>query len=69
MPSVAPLVKIAQNLGTTISSLMENDGWAKAIITSRSEAEQKLMPTEKGYSIFPYASGYHGKNAAFSFCS
>ncbi len=53
MPSVATLVKIAQNLGTTISSLMENEGWAKAIISSRSEAEQKLIPTEKGYAIFP----------------
>ncbi|WP_293788751.1 helix-turn-helix domain-containing protein [uncultured Pedobacter sp.] len=61
MPSVATLVKIAQNLGTTISNLMENDGWAKAIVASRSQAEQKLMPTEKGYSIYPYASEYHEK--------
>jgi transcriptional regulator with XRE-family HTH domain len=61
MPSVATLVKISQNLGTTISSLMENEGWAKAIITSRSEAEQKLIPTEKGYAIYPYASEYHEK--------
>ncbi|MGY3214357.1 helix-turn-helix domain-containing protein [Mucilaginibacter sp. HD30] len=61
MPSVATLVKIAQSLGTTISNLMEKDGWAKAIVTTRAEAESKLMFTEKGYSIFPYASEYHEK--------
>ena len=61
MPSVASLVKIAQSLGTTISNLMEQDGWAKAIATTRAEAESKLMRTEKGYSIFPYASEFHEK--------
>jgi transcriptional regulator with XRE-family HTH domain len=61
MPSVGSLVKIAQSLGTTISNLMEQDGWAKAIATTRAEAESKLMRTEKGYSIFPYASEFHEK--------
>ena len=61
MPSVATLVKIAQNLGTNISNLMEHNSWGKAIVTSRIEAEQKLLFTEKGYSIFPYASNFHDK--------
>lgn len=61
MPSVATLVKISQNLGTTISNLMENDGWTKTIVTTREEAEQKLIITEKGYAIFPYASEFHEK--------
>jgi transcriptional regulator with XRE-family HTH domain len=61
MPSVATLVKIALNLGTTISNLMEQDGWAKAIITTRAEAEERLKTTEKGYAIFPYASEFHEK--------
>jgi len=61
VPSVATLVKIAQTLGTNISSLLEHDGWAKAIVTTRTEAEEKLVPTEKGYSIFPYASEFHEK--------
>jgi len=61
MPSVATLVRMAQHLGTTISGLMENDGWVKAIVCSRAEAEQKLVPTEKGYAIYPYASEYHEK--------
>lgn len=61
MPSVATLVKIATNLGTTISNLMEHDTWAKAIVTTRTEAESKLLLTDKGYAIFPYASAFHGK--------
>jgi len=60
-PSVATLVKIAQNLGTNISALLENEGWAKAIFSSRSDAEKKLLPTDKGYSVFPYAAEYHEK--------
>ena len=61
IPSVATLVKIAKTLGTNISNLFEHDGWAKAIVTTRKEAEEKLVFTEKGYSIFPYASEFHEK--------
>ncbi len=61
VPSVATLVKIAQTLGTTISNLLEHDAWEKAIVTTRQEAEQKLVSTEKGYQIFPYASEFHEK--------
>lgn len=61
IPSVATLVKIAQTLGTNISNLFEHEGWTKAIVTTRKEAEEKLVTTEKGYSIFPYASAFHEK--------
>lgn len=61
IPSVAALVKIAKTLGTNISNLLEHDGWAKAILTTREEAQHKLTRTEKGYSIFPYASNFHEK--------
>jgi transcriptional regulator with XRE-family HTH domain len=61
VPSVATLVKIAQNLGTNISNLLENNGWTKAIVTTRQEAEEKFVLTEKGYSIFPYATEFHQK--------
>jgi len=61
IPSVATLVKIAQTLGTSISNLLEHEGWAKAIVTTRKEAEAKLVSTEKGYLIFPYASEFHEK--------
>ncbi|WP_183579744.1 helix-turn-helix domain-containing protein [Mucilaginibacter sp. X5P1] len=61
MPSIATLVKISQDLGTTISNLMEREDRAKTVVTRRSEAEEKLMLTEKGYSIFPYATEFHSK--------
>lgn len=61
VPSVAALVKIAQALGTNVSSLLERDGWMNAIVTTRQKAEQNVTATEKGYSIFPYASEYHEK--------
>ncbi len=61
IPSVAALIKIAKTLGTNISSLLEHDGWAKAIFTTRDEAQNKLTITEKGYSVFPYASNFHEK--------
>jgi transcriptional regulator with XRE-family HTH domain len=53
IPSVATLVKIAQTLGTNISGLLEQESWAKTILTTKQEAEKKLVKTEKGYSIFP----------------
>jgi len=60
-PSVAALVKIAKALGTNISSLLEQEGFLNAIITTRQKALENLTPTDKGYSIYPYASGYHEK--------
>jgi len=61
VPSVATLVKIAQILGTTISVLLEREGWAKAVVTTRLEALEQLVNTDKGYAIFPYAAQFHGK--------
>lgn len=61
IPSVATLVKIAQTLGTNISQLLEQNSWDRAVVTTLEEAEKKLVKTEKGYHIFPYASVYHEK--------
>lgn len=61
IPSVAALVKIAQALGTNISSILEQDGWVNAIITTYKKAQENLTSTDKGYSIYPYASEYHEK--------
>jgi transcriptional regulator with XRE-family HTH domain len=61
IPSVAALVKIAKSLGTSISSLLEQEGFLNAIMTTRQKAEENLTATDKGYSIYPYASGYHEK--------
>ena len=61
IPSVAALVKISQCLGTNISNLLEQDGWQNTILTSKHKAESSLTLTDKGYSIFPFASEYHEK--------
>ncbi len=61
IPSVASLVKIASSLGTSVSSLMEQESLSKTIVTTQETAKKKLIKTEKGYMIFPYASEYHDK--------
>jgi transcriptional regulator with XRE-family HTH domain len=61
VPSIAALVKIAKTLGTNISSLLEQDGWARTVFTTQDEAQGNLTLTEKGYSVFPYAASFHGK--------
>ena len=61
IPSVAALVKIAKALGTNISNLLEQEGFLNAIITTRQKALENLTSTDKGYSIYPYASAYHEK--------
>lgn len=61
IPSVATLIRIAKVLGTNISNLLEQDSWAKAIVVTRKTAEDNLTVTDKGYSIFPYASEFHEK--------
>ena len=61
VPSVAALIKIAKALGTSISSLLEQDGWVNAIVTTRQKALDNVTTTDKGYSIYPYASEYHEK--------
>ena len=61
VPSVAALVKIAKSLGTTISCLLEQGGFLSAIRVTKKEALENLTPTNKGYSIHPYAVGYPAK--------
>jgi len=61
VPSVATLVKVAQALATDISSLLEEQGWLNAIHTKKNTAEGNLTRTDKGYHIFPFASGFHKK--------
>ncbi|MEQ9439360.1 MAG: XRE family transcriptional regulator [Cyclobacteriaceae bacterium] len=61
VPSVAALVKIAKALGTSMSSLLEQENWLTAVMTSQGKAEDNLTPTDKGYDIYPFASEYHEK--------
>jgi transcriptional regulator with XRE-family HTH domain len=61
VPSVAALVKIAKTLGTNISSLLEQDSWARTVHTAQDDALRNVTFTEKGYSVFPYAASFHEK--------
>ncbi len=61
VPSVAALVKIAQALGTSMSSILEQESWLTAVMTSQQKAEENFTPTDKGYEIYPYASEIHEK--------
>lgn len=60
-PSVATLVKIAKALGISVSSLLEENGETLDVFVQSSTAEQNTVKTEKGYLIYPYASGYKNK--------
>lgn len=61
-PSVATLVKLAEALGTNISSLLERkkEDCGSFLITSKKSLENTVL-TEKGYNIYPYASEFHDK--------
>jgi transcriptional regulator with XRE-family HTH domain len=61
VPSVAALVKVANALATNISSLLENDAFLNAILTTKQKAEENLTSTDKGYWIYPYGLEYHEK--------
>lgn len=60
-PSVATLTKIAKSLGTNISTLLEENGGNSEVFVQASTAEDNTIKTEKGYSIYPYASGFKEK--------
>lgn len=60
-PSVATLTKLAKSLGVTVSALLaENEETQSEVITAR-KAENNITNTERGYSIYPFASGFKEK--------
>lgn len=61
MPSIATLVRIATVLGTSISALLEEEVSDRTINTTRQESIERLVKTEKGYWVFPFASAFYGK--------
>jgi transcriptional regulator with XRE-family HTH domain len=60
-PSVATLTKIAKSLGTNVSTLLEEKQENSDVVIQAGKAEESMIQTERGYSIFPYASGYKDK--------
>lgn len=55
-PPVATLVKIAKALGSTVSALMEAEGYVGTVHTPADEALRGTVKTERGYWIYPYAT-------------
>lgn len=60
-PSVATLSKLAKSLGTNVSALLEENGKSSHVFIPANKAEENIIKTEKGYSIYPFASGYKEK--------
>ncbi len=60
-PSVATLIKLADALGTKVSSLLEKNGNYGSILISSSTSGQETVLTERGYNIYPFASECHNK--------
>ncbi len=61
IPSIAALVKIGSSLGVSISDILEAEETLSTEYTSYNDALQNLTITNKGYSIFPFASKFHSK--------
>jgi len=61
MPPVATLVKIAAALGAKVSALIEAGNGEDVVRTTASEVNDNCVKTERGYWIYPYATGHKGK--------
>jgi len=57
-PTAGTLIKISKALNTNIQSVLEEDTPASVIVTLKDKAESKLIQTEKGFHIFPYATEF-----------
>lgn len=61
-PSVAALARIAEALGTNVSNIMEQPGQDnRPIFVPRRAAEGGLIRSDKGYSVFAYATEFVDK--------
>lgn len=61
VPPVATLVKIATSLGTKVSALVEADDNVDIVSATAKEVADKIIKTERGYWIYPFATRYQGK--------
>ena len=61
VPSVATLVKIAKSLGTNVSVLLEENDTKSSVLVSLEKANDSITKTDRGYSIFPFASEFKDK--------
>ncbi len=61
IPSVATLYKLAGALGVNISILLDENEELSAVYIPAAKVAKNLTLTEKGYSIFPFASEFKDK--------
>ena len=61
VPPIATLVKIAVALGTSVSALIESPQAVSAVCDPAAASRRGTTRTEKGYAVFPFASGYPAK--------
>lgn len=55
MPPISTLVKIADALGTKVSTLLDDQEQKGTIFTGKETSQSRLTKTEKGYSFFAFA--------------
>jgi len=60
-PTVATLSRIANALGTNVSSILEEDSDFSEIVISQNKAEMGIIHTERGYGIYPFAASFKKK--------
>lgn len=55
MPPVATLMKIAAALGVKVSDLLDENEAAGSVLTEKNGIDDKLIPTNRGYSFYTFA--------------
>ncbi len=62
LPSVGAIVRIAEALGTSVSSLIEIDSSSSTICTRKAERRKKMIETPRGLLIYPFNTGHSGNH-------
>ena len=61
LPPVATLVKIAEALRVSVSSIIESGNHLNTVTETPEDTEKGLVQTERGYWIYPFAAQHRGK--------
>lgn len=61
-PSVAAMVRLAEALGTSVAVLMEHrSDDHHPVFVQRAKAEESMTKSDKGYTVYPYATEFADK--------
>jgi transcriptional regulator with XRE-family HTH domain len=61
IPSIGTLVKIANSLGTNVSSFIEDGSSTNIVYTPKNTSMKNAILTAKGLSIYPFAAEHKNK--------